>query len=146
MRMRRLLVVAAAALAAVVLYTTTAPAGQQAVTPAQFSALTKKVTKLRKDLDATLGVLAGCVMGTAIPVSQYSGYQAKDQNGQPIDTTALDLTEAGGTPNGYALLVSSDPACLNLINSTALRKLAAFKPMLYPQARRPSFAHAKAHR
>src|SRR5881396_2093645 len=48
-RMRRVLVAAVIAMAAVALYATTAPAGQQAVTPKQFAALTKRVAKLEKD-------------------------------------------------------------------------------------------------
>ncbi len=44
--MKRILAVALAALAAVALYAATAPAGQQAVTPKQFAALSKRVTKL----------------------------------------------------------------------------------------------------
>jgi hypothetical protein len=88
--------------------------------------------------------MATCVMGTAIPVSQYGGYVAADQNNQPIQTTALDLTESGDTPAGFALLVNGDQACINLINSSSLKRLTAFKPLLQAGAK-PSFAHAQRH-
>jgi hypothetical protein len=128
--MKRLLVLAVTALVAVGLYATTAGGTQQAVTPAQFNALKKQVAKIRKDLNATTTVLAGCVMGGAVPVTRYNGYQAVDSNGAPLQTTALDITNEGDTPAGYALLVNPDPACVNLINGTSLKKLAAFKPLL----------------
>lgn len=142
--MKRLLALVGTALVAVALYAATAQSGQEAVTPAQFRALSAKVTKVRKDLDATLTVLVQCVMGTAVPITRYTGYVAADSNGNPIITTALDLTAQGGTPNGFALLVNSDPACVNLINTSSLRKLSAFKPMLGVGAR-PNFA-PQAHR
>ena len=41
--MKRLALVLAAAVAAVALYAATAPAGQQAVTPAQFAALSRAI-------------------------------------------------------------------------------------------------------
>ena len=47
--MTRVLAVALVALAAVALYATTAPAGDQAVTPKQFSALQKRVKTLEAD-------------------------------------------------------------------------------------------------
>src|SRR5215204_1570180 len=78
--MKRLFALVAAALVAVALYAATAQSGQEAVTPAQFRALSAKVTKIRADLNATISVLANCVMGTAIPISQYSRYLAVDQN------------------------------------------------------------------
>ena len=47
--MRRVLVVALVALVAIALYATTAPAGQQAVTPKQLAALSKRVKALETD-------------------------------------------------------------------------------------------------
>ena len=138
--MKRLLALAAVAAVAVGLYATTAPGGQQAVTPGQFAALKKQVTKIRGDLDATIGVLGGCIMGTAVPITRYTGYLYQGSSGQAT-TTALDITEQGGTPTGYALIVSSDPSCINLINSTSLRKLSSFAPLLHANAR-TTFAHA----
>lgn len=142
--MKRLFALVATALLAVALYAATAQSGQQAVTPAQFRALSAKVTKLRKDVDAVGTVLVSCVMGTAIPISRYSNYVAVDSNNQLFPTTGLDITETDGTPNGYALLISSDQACITLVNGSSLRKLTAFKPMLGVGAR-PNFARSQSH-
>ena len=143
--MKRLIALVAAALVAVALYAATAQSGQEAVTPAQFRALSAKVTKIRADLNATISVLANCVMGTAIPISQYSGYVAVDQNNQPFPTTALDITESGDTPAGFALTVSGDQACIGLINGSSLKKLPAFKSLLRAGTK-TSFAHTQRHR
>src|SRR5947209_2252291 len=63
--MKRVFVIAMVALAAVALYAATAPAGQQSVTPQQFSALSKRVKALEKDdknfKDFAAAVLA-CVL------------------------------------------------------------------------------------
>jgi hypothetical protein len=124
--MTRLLVLLATAGLAVSVYAATAGGGQQAVTPAQFRALKAQVAKIRNDLNTTTAVLSGCVMGTALPVSQYTGYVYTPDGGTNFGTTtALDLTEQGGTPNGYALLVNSDPNCVSLVNSTLTRFSAA---------------------
>jgi ABC-type Fe3+-hydroxamate transport system substrate-binding protein len=143
--MKRLFALVATALAAVALYAATAQSGQEAVTPAQFRALTAKVTKLRTDVNATISVLATCVMGTAIPVTRYNGYVSVDQNNQTFSTTALDITDQGDTPNGFALLVNGDQACVELINGSSLKKLTAFKPLLRAAAK-PTFAHTQRHR
>jgi hypothetical protein len=142
--MKRLLALVGTALVAVALYAATAQSGQEAVTPAQFRALSAKVTKVRKDLDATLTVLVQCVMGTAIPITLYDNFVAVDANNNLFKTPGLSITAQGGTPSGFALLVNSDPACVNLINTSSLRKLTAFKPMLGAGAR-PNFA-PQAHR
>jgi hypothetical protein len=142
--MKRLLALVAAALVAVALYAATAQSGQEAVTPAQFRALSAKVTKIRADLNATISVMANCVMGTAIPVTQYSGYVALDQSNQQFPTTALDVTNQGDTPNGFALLVTADQDCISLINGSSLRKLSAFKPLLRAGTK-PSFARTQHH-
>ena len=136
--MKRLLALVVTALVAVALYAATAQSGQEAVTPKQFAALSKKVTSLKKDVDALSTVLVSCVMGTAIPISQYNNYVAADANNNLFTTTGLDLTVSGGTPSGFALLVNADTECINLINSTSLRELSAFKPMLRAAAR-PNF-------
>jgi hypothetical protein len=142
--MKRLFALVATALVAVALYAATAQSGQEAVTPAQFRALSAKVTKVRADLNATIGVLATCVMGTAIPVTRYSGYVSVDSNNQQFATTALDITDQGDTPNGFALLVNGDQACVNLINGSSLKSLSAFKPLL--RSSKPAFAHTQRHR
>jgi len=142
--MKKFLAFAAVALAAVALYATAAPAGQQAVTPGQFNALKKQVAKIRVDLNAVTTVLASCVMGTAIPISQYNDYVAVDGNGNLFPTTGLDITEQGQSPNGYALLINPDSACVNLVNSTSFRRFSAGHGLHFAIAKRPAF-RAAAH-
>ena len=142
--MKYVVSLAAVALAAVALYATAAPAGQQAVTPAQFNALKKQVAKIRSDLNAVATVLGGCVMGQAIPISQYNDYAGIDSSGNLFPTTGLDLTEQGQTPNGYALLVNSSSACVNLVNSTSFKSFSAAHGLHFAIAKRPAF-HASAH-
>jgi hypothetical protein len=142
--MKKFLAFAAVAIAAVALYATAAPAGQQAVTPAQFNALKKQVAKVRSDLNTVTTVLAGCVMGQAIPISQYNDYVGVDSNGNLFPTTGLDLTESGQTPNGYALLVNSDSACVNLVNTTSFKSFSAAHGLRFAIAKRPAF-HGSAH-
>lgn len=133
--MKRLFVVAAVALAAVVLYAATAPAGQQAVTPGQFAALSKKVTKLRKDVDALGTVLVDCVMHRASPVKEYGGltdegYQYHFPDGRIGFETALDLAPA--TDASAEWFLSVDPTCASVINgggrtlTSILRSTPAF--------------------
>jgi hypothetical protein len=142
--MKRLLALVGTAAVAVALYAATAQSGQEAVTPAQFRALSAKVTKARKDLDATIGVLATCVMGTAVPIAQYKGYVAQDSAGAAFITTALDVIGPGETSTSYALLVNPDQVCINLINTSSLRNLSSFKPLLRAGTR-PNFAHPRRH-
>ena len=142
--MKKFVALAAIATLAVTLYATAAPAGQQAVTPAQFNALKRQVNKIRSDLNTVTTVLASCVMGSAVPISRYTGYVAADQNGNAIITTALDLTEQGDTPNGYALLINPDSACVNLVNSTSFKRYSAAHGLHFAIAKRPAF-HASSH-
>jgi hypothetical protein len=109
--MRRVLAVAAVGLAAVVFYTTTAPAGQQAVTPGQFAALSKRVKKLEKD-NKDLKLLAGAVLSCVF-----------DQGA--IATTKLPqyhATAPGETTDFYAL-TTNKAECVTFINSPVARKL-----------------------
>jgi hypothetical protein len=132
--MKRLLVLVAVAFGAVALYAvTTAPAGQQAVTPAQFAALTKRVSTLEKNLKkttSTLNAVAGCVVVTAIPVTRYDGYVAQDSAGQALTTPALDITATGETAQFWVLTTS--PSCATAINS----KLPASQRLFPRQLRR----------
>jgi hypothetical protein len=109
--MRRVLVVAAVGLAAVVVYTTTAPAGQQAVTPGQFAALTKRVKKLEKDnkdIKEALGFVLVCGFNKgAIATTKTPQYH---------------LTGAGETTDFY-VLTTNDQQCVSVINSPLARKL-----------------------
>ena len=109
--MRRVVVIAAVALAAVVLYTTTAPAGQQAVTPAQFAALTKRVKKLEKD-NKDLKTVAGFMLACGF-------------NKGAIATTKTPQYHipATGEVTDFYVLTTTDPQCISIINSPQSRKL-----------------------
>ena len=109
--MTRVLAVAVVALAAVALYATTAPAGEQAVTPKQFSALQKRVTKLEKDnkdVINAIDIIAACTLNKgAIPTTKTPQYH---------------VTGTGETTDFY-VLTTSDQDCVNLINSPAVRQI-----------------------
>lgn len=106
--MKRLMLVAlAAALLGAALYATTAPASQQAVTPAQFNALKKRVAAAEKKVKDIEGVLGACFNG-AVPAARYTGYVGVDSANTlfgPI--TALDVTDQGETPTMYLLDVGA---------------------------------------
>jgi hypothetical protein len=113
--MTRALIVAAIAIAAVSLYVvTTAPAGQQAVTPKQFAALSKRVKALEND-DKTLKIVVGavvfCVLNKgAIPTTKEPAYH---------------VTATGETTDFYAL-TTNDQDCVDLINNpSTLKRLRA---------------------
>jgi hypothetical protein len=114
--MKYVVSLAAVALAAVALYATAAPAGQQAVSPAQFNALKARVTKLEKRASTLEAAIGLCFQG-AIPAARYTGYVAANNAGQAIITTAIDVADKGGSPQAYVLDVGSD--CANAINSSA---------------------------
>src|SRR5436853_6080021 len=76
-RMKRLLVLVATAGLAVGLYATTAGGGQQAVTPGQFAALSKKVTGLQKQVKTLNSVIASCLFVQAVPVAQVGANDGK---------------------------------------------------------------------
>src|SRR5205807_5969886 len=87
-----LLVVTAAV--AVGLYAATAGGTQQAVTPGQFAALSKKVTALQKQVNVLKAEIQ-CI--SPVGVASFgdvngvtSGYHYKEPNGTEILTTALD--------------------------------------------------------
>jgi hypothetical protein len=107
--MSRVLAVAVVALAAVALYAATAPAGQQAVTPKQFNALAKRVTKLEKtnkDLtDALVFVIACGFDRGAIATTKLPQYH---------------VTQTGETTDFY-VLTTSNADCVNVINSPLKR-------------------------
>jgi hypothetical protein len=110
--MRRLLALIVAAGLAVGLYAATATGGQQAVTPGQFNALKKQVTKLQKDvkdLQEIAGATAICVFsGRAVPVNT---------------ATTWHTTAAGETQEFWALATTRQD-CANLINSpSSLKRL-----------------------
>jgi outer membrane lipoprotein-sorting protein len=109
--MKRVLTVAVVVLAAVALYAATAPAGQQAVTPKQFSALQKRVTtleKTNKQIIQALGIIVACAFDKgAIPTTKTPQYH---------------VTVTGETTDFY-VLTTNDPDCVTLINSPLMRQL-----------------------
>jgi hypothetical protein len=107
--MRRVLVVAVVALAAVVLYAATAPAGQQVVTPKQFSALSKRVKTLETDnrnLKDAVAIIGLCVFDKgAIATTKTPQYH---------------VTGTGEAADFY-VLTTSNAECVQLINSPLAR-------------------------
>jgi hypothetical protein len=119
--MKRLLALIAVAGLAVALYAATATGGQQAVTPGQLNALKARVAKVEKRATNLESVIGACFTN-AVPISRYAGYVYQNSDGSVIATTAIDVTNSGGTPGAYALDVGQQ--CANAINSTfGYRKL-----------------------
>jgi hypothetical protein len=123
--MKRLALLLAAAVAAVALYATTAPAGQQAVTPAQFSALSKKVTALQKDVK-TLKAAVACL--APLGVAQFgdgstAGYHYKQPDGTEVLTSAIDAV--GPNEQAGALIAVINPQC---VSTSSFRRLAHLAP------------------
>lgn len=118
--MKRFLALVVTALVAVGLYAATAGGTQQVVTPAQFAALKKQVTKLQKDVN-DLKSFRSCI-GFA-PVVEFgsdtAGYHYKQPDGSEILTTALDLAGSGETPDGYFATV--DQSCVTSLRAAAFR-------------------------
>jgi hypothetical protein len=109
--MTRVLALAVAALTAVALYATTAPAGQQAVTPKQFAALTKRVTKLEKD-DKDLKNFAVAVLTCVFDKGAIATTKAPQ----------FHITATGETTDFY-VLTTNNQDCVNFINSPLARQL-----------------------
>ena len=109
--MRRVLLVAVIAAAAVALYAATAPAGQQAVTPKQFAALTKRVKALEtddKNVKAAIGIIVTCAFDKgAIPTTKTPTYHV---------TNTGEITD-------FYVLTTNNADCVNIINSPLLRKI-----------------------
>jgi hypothetical protein len=109
--MRRVFVLAVVALAAVVLYATAAPAGQQAVTPKQFSALSKRVKTLEKrakDLEDFAVAVITCVF----------------DKGAVATTKAPQYHVTGvGEATDFYILTTNNQECVNFINSPLARGL-----------------------
>jgi hypothetical protein len=112
--MKRLLAVGVIAVAAVALYAATAPAGQQAVTPAQFTALKKQVAKLQKDVN-TLKASGACLSATGVASfgGNTAGYHCNQPDGTEILTSALDVVDQGETPDFY--LAEVDKTCVSAL-------------------------------
>jgi hypothetical protein len=110
--MKRLLALIAATALAVALYATTATGGQQAVTPAQFAALKKQVTKLQKqvkDLSDLADATFVCLFrGRAIPVNTAATWHTtgagETQEFWALATTRQDCANAINTPASFKRL------------------------------------------
>ena len=128
--MKRLLVLVATAGLAVALYATTAGGGQQAVTPGQFAALSKKVTKLQKDVKALNSVIGDCLFVQAVPVASFGtdteGYVYHRSDGTDVITTALDIVTANETPQAW--LVGTTTQCAGEMNAGGSLKAFKVKP------------------
>jgi hypothetical protein len=109
--MRRVLLAAVIAIAAVALYATTAPAGQQAVTPKQFAALTKRVAKLENTNKALVPIAAAvltCVL---------------DKGAIATTMTPQYHQTATGETTDFYILTTNNQDCVKIINSPALRSI-----------------------
>jgi hypothetical protein len=107
--MKRLALVLTAAVAGVAIYATTAPAGQQAVTPAQLNAVKKRVSNIES-------VLGACMQG-GVPVTRYDGYVVRNTTDQTeFVSSALDVTDQGDQSTAYLLDVGPD--CASALNQT----------------------------
>jgi len=128
--MKRLLVLVATAGLAVALYATTAGGGQQAVTPGQFAALKKTVTKLQKDVKALNSVVGDCLFVQAVPVASFGtdteGYAYVRADGSVIITSALDIVSQNETPQAW--LVGTTTQCAGEMNSGSSLKAFKAKP------------------
>jgi hypothetical protein len=118
--MKKILALAAVTVAGAALYATAAPAGQQAVTPAQFNALKRQVAKLQKDVN-TLKAEDACltkVVGVASFGGDTAGYHYKNPDGTEVLTSALDLVGQGETQDFF--LQEVDARCVNSFRHTSL--------------------------
>jgi hypothetical protein len=130
--MKRFLAVAAVGLAAVAVYATVAPAGQQAVTPKQFAALSKKVTTLNKkvtSLTKELVAVETCALDQAVSIAQYGdpptqGYVYSNPDLSLEPQTALDVSPPD-TAQAWMLITSR--ACADIINSNKKKNATSFR-------------------
>lgn len=125
--MKRFIAIAAACMLAVAIYAVTASGTPQAVTPKQFSALSKKVTTLTKKLNSVTKELAAvetCAFVAAVPIAQFGdptngeGYAYQNTNHSVVLETALDVSTTDAA-QGYALVTNAD--CANVINGSKKR-------------------------
>jgi opacity protein-like surface antigen len=120
--MTKALAVVVAVVVAVAAYAVTATAGQQAVTPKQFKALSSKVTNVQKKLTSLqkeLRGLEGCIT-QAVAVGQYGdgdngtfGYSYHNSSGQDFYTTALDLADPS---SATSFMLLTDAQCASIFN------------------------------
>jgi hypothetical protein len=109
--MKRVLVVAVVAIAAVALYVATAPAGQQAVTPKQFTALSKRVKALEKDnkdlKDFAVAVITCVFDKGAVATTKAPQYHST----------------AAGEATDFYVLTTNNQECVSFINSPLARRM-----------------------
>jgi hypothetical protein len=118
--MKRFLAVAAVALAAVAVYAAVAPAGPQVVTPGQFAALSKKVTKLQKDFNTLRSTVLACAFNEAVPVAQFGNPQGNEGYVYQNPDTSLELQTAldvSASSSAQGWFLSTTTTCANAINS-----------------------------
>jgi hypothetical protein len=128
--LKRLVIVLAAALVAVAVYAVTAPAGQQSVTPREFSALQKRVSTLEKKTKALTNTLK--CLNTYAPLTAYGdsqngteGYVYQNSSHQDGLTTAVDFTGQGDTADANVAVVNK--ACIGSAKFS-FSKVVALKP------------------
>jgi hypothetical protein len=113
--MKRLLVLVVTAALAVGLYAATAGGMQQAVTPGQFAALSKKVAALQKQVNV-LKVDIHCI--SPVGVASFGngttfGYHFKQSDTSEILTSALDTISSGETAQFQ--MATIDPSCVSAL-------------------------------
>lgn len=75
------------------------------------SALQSAVSALQSSVGSLTSGLQ-CVRYKAMPISEYTGYVYTSDGGKSFGvTSALDVTDQGQTPTGYAALVN--PSCVS---------------------------------
>jgi hypothetical protein len=61
-------------------------------------------------VQSSVGGLTSCLRYKVMPLTEYDGYLYTPDGNKVVVTTALDITDQGQTPGGYAALVN--PSCV----------------------------------
>jgi hypothetical protein len=61
-------------------------------------------------VQSSVGGLTSCLRYKVLPMSEYDGYLYTPDGNKVGITTALDITDQGQTPSGYAALMN--PSCV----------------------------------
>lgn len=99
--------------------------GDVATAKSDIAAVQGKVTALETGgaamqsavtaVQSSVGSLTSCLRYKVLPMTDYDGYLYTPDGGNKIGiTTALDITDQGQTPSGYAALVN--PSCVGASN------------------------------
>jgi hypothetical protein len=67
-------------------------------------------------VQSSVGGLTSCLRYKVMPITDYDGYLYTPDGNKVGVTTALDITDAGQTPQGYAALMN--PSCVGASNVT----------------------------